>query len=90
MVTPMPTTTMSSKGQIVLPSSLRSAHDWRPGTEFEIEAVAEGVLLKPVKPSSPFAPTNIDEVFGVARYSGPKLSLDDMHKALEDEARRRK
>lgn len=86
----MSITTMSSKGQIVLPSSLRTAHDWRPGTAFEIEAVPEGVLLKPVKPSSPFARTQIDEVFGLAGYSGPKLSLDDMKRAIENEARRRK
>ena len=86
----MPITTMSSKGQIVLPSSLRSAHDWRPGTEFEIETVPEGVLLKPVKPSSPFAQTSLDQVFGIAQYTGPTLSLDDMDKAVEAEARRRK
>ena len=86
----MPITTMSSKGQIVLPSSLRAANDWRPGTEFEIEAVPEGVLLKPLKPSSPFAATRLEDVFGSAHYAGPALSLGDMDKAAEAEARRRK
>lgn len=88
----MPITTMPSKGQIVLPSSLRAANDWRPGTEFEIEieAVPEGVLLKPLKPSSPFTATRLEDVFGSAQYAGPALSSGDMDKAVEAEARRRK
>jgi AbrB family looped-hinge helix DNA binding protein len=39
------TTTVSSKGQIVLPAQLREDDDIRPGQEFEIERVEPGSYL---------------------------------------------
>ncbi len=82
----MATTKLSSKGQIVLPSATRAAHGWETGTEFAIEETPEGVLLRPLKP---FAQTRVDEVFGMARYLGPKRSLKDMEEAVLAEARQR-
>jgi AbrB family looped-hinge helix DNA binding protein len=46
----METTRLSSKGQVILPKSIRDAHRWQPGTEFMVEDTAEGVLLRPAKP----------------------------------------
>ena len=39
------TTTVSSKGQIVLPAKLRQEDDIRPGEEFEVERVEPGSYL---------------------------------------------
>jgi AbrB family looped-hinge helix DNA binding protein len=86
----MTTTTMSSKGQIVLPRSVRAANDWGPGTEFTVELLADGVLLKPVKPAALFPPTRIESVFGMAKFTGPAKSLADMAAAVETEARKRR
>jgi AbrB family looped-hinge helix DNA binding protein len=36
------TTTVSSKGQIVLPAQLREQDDIRPGQEFEVERIDQG------------------------------------------------
>jgi AbrB family looped-hinge helix DNA binding protein len=39
------TTTVSSKGQIVLPAELRQQDGIRPGQEFEVERVDQGEYL---------------------------------------------
>ena len=40
------TTTLSTKGQVILPKALRDALDWKPGTRLVVENTPEGVLLK--------------------------------------------
>src|SRR3989304_3422712 len=44
-ISAMETTKLSSKGQVILPRSVRDAHNWPPGTEFAVEAAGDGVLL---------------------------------------------
>ena len=46
----METTKLSSKGQVVLPKWVRDARSWEPGTEFAVEEVSEGILLRPLRP----------------------------------------
>ena len=41
----MDTTKLSSKGQVVLPKSVRDQHGWGEGTEFVVESTAHGVKL---------------------------------------------
>lgn len=82
----MDTTKLSSKGQVVLPSSIRSARNWKPGTELAVENRPEGVLLRPLKP---FAASRLAEVIGSSGYRGPRKSLKDMENAVLREARRR-
>lgn len=83
----MDTTKLSSKGQVVLPSSIRSARNWKPGTELAVENRPEGVLLRPLKP---FAASRLAEVIGSSGYRGPRKSLKDMENAVLREARRRR
>ena len=40
------TTTVSTKGQIILPKAIRQQRRWRPGTQLVVEDTEEGVLLK--------------------------------------------
>jgi AbrB family looped-hinge helix DNA binding protein len=75
----MDTTRLSSKGQVILPKAVREARNWQPGTEFTVEQVDDGVLLRPVKP---FRPTTLEEVVGCTGYRGPAKSLDDMERAV--------
>lgn len=75
----MDTTRLSSKGQLVLPKSIRDADDWGEGTEFTVERVAEGVLLRPLRP---VPPTRLEDVVGSAGYHGPPRSLADMEQAI--------
>jgi AbrB family looped-hinge helix DNA binding protein len=83
----MGTTRLSSKGQIVLPKSVREAHHWLPGTEFAIQEVSEGILLKPV-PS--VERTEFSQVFGMLRYKGPAKTLQEIEHAVEKGVRERR
>ena len=46
----MKTTRISSKGQVVLPKSLRESKKWQSGTELAVEAVDGGVFLRTLQP----------------------------------------
>ena len=76
---PMEKTRLSSKGQLVLPKALRDARNWGEGTEFVVEPVADGVLLRPAQP---FAATRLEDVIGSAGYRGRPVSLNAMGKAI--------
>lgn len=78
----MLTATLSSKGQVVLPASVRTRRRWHSGVRFEVVETADGVLLRPVAPVGLFAPTTLDDVFGKAGYSGPALSVGQMDAAV--------
>jgi AbrB family looped-hinge helix DNA binding protein len=75
----METTKLSSKGQVILPRSVRDGHNWPPGTEFAVEAVGDGVLLRPLKT---FKPTTLQDVIGSTGYIGKAKSLADMEQAI--------
>ena len=79
-------TRMSSKGQIVLPKSVRQAHNWKAGVEFVVEDAGDGIVLRPVQPL--FPPTHIEDVIGCSGYRGPRRTLEDMATAVAREARR--
>lgn len=87
MYTALITTRLSSKGQIILPKSVRDSHCWQPGLEFAIEDCDDAIVLKPVKP---FQATQLQDVIGCTGYSGPKRTLEEMKKAIAKGARERK
>jgi AbrB family looped-hinge helix DNA binding protein len=75
----METTKLSSKGQVVIPKSLRVAHHWEVGQELVVVDVGDGILFKP---KSPFEETNINEVAASLKFTGKTRSLDDMDEAI--------
>ena len=83
----METTRLSSKGQVILPKSIRDAHRWQPGTEFVVEETTEGILLRPAKP---FPPTRIEDVAGCLRYAGKPKTLAEMEAAIRTEVKARR
>jgi AbrB family looped-hinge helix DNA binding protein len=83
----METTKLSSKGQIILPKSVRDSRHWKPGTEFAVEAVKEGVLLRPLKP---FPPTKLEDLYGCLRYTGKPKTIEEMDEAIVKEVRARR
>ncbi|MGH7102572.1 MAG: AbrB/MazE/SpoVT family DNA-binding domain-containing protein [Acetobacteraceae bacterium] len=80
------TTTLSTKGQIILPAEIRRRRHWDMGTRLVVEDTPEGVLLKQ---APPFPPTRPEEVFGSLPHQGPPKTLDQMKAGIEAEARRR-
>ncbi len=74
------TTTLSTKGQAILPTAIRRRHNWDAGTKLIVEETADGVLLR----AAPlFPPTTVDEVFGSAKYTGPTITLEEMDAAVD-------
>ena len=75
---------LSSKGQLVLPASLRDAYRWCAGDEFVVEEVPEGLLLRPRKP---FPAARLDEVAGSLRYAGAAKSIEEMDAGIANAVR---
>lgn len=81
----MPTTRLSSKGQVILPKSCREAHHWSAGQAFEVLDTGEGVLLKPL---GPFPATTLEQVSGCLRHPGSAKSLKQLEADLSQAVRK--
>ena len=79
------TTTVSTKGQVILPSAIRRALRWGPGTRLAVETTSGGVLLKP----APGFPETRPDVFGRLAFHGSPRSLSEMEAGIAAEAKRR-
>lgn len=82
----METTRLSSKGQVIIPKSVRDARGWEAGTELIVEERPEGILLRSHRV---FVPTRIEDVAGCLKRKGPAKTLREMDEAIEAEARKR-
>ena len=82
----METTRLSSKGQVILPKAGRDLRHWTPGTEFAVEFVHEGVLLRPLRP---FPPLEVDEVKGCLKYRGKAKTIRQMDRSIARGVRER-
>lgn len=71
----MQLTRLSSKGQVIIPKSIRDAHRWQAGQELVVLDVEEGLLLKAKKP---FKETSVDTVAGCLSAVEKPKSLQDM------------
>jgi AbrB family looped-hinge helix DNA binding protein len=83
----METTKLSSKGQVVIPRSLRAIHRWETGLELMVIDTGDGVLLKP---RGPFAPAQLSEVAGMFKDKVAAARTDEeIETALSKDVRRR-
>ena len=76
----MDITKLSSKGQVIIPKPVRSAHDWKSGQELVVIDMGDGILLRP---RTPFSATNIRDVASCLKYSGKPKSLAEMEDAIK-------
>jgi AbrB family looped-hinge helix DNA binding protein len=79
----METVRLSSKGQLVLPKSIRDRHHWDSGTEFVI--IDRGTELA-LKPTNVFPPTELEPIDTPSIYQGKPLSLEEMEHVILTEA----
>ena len=80
------TTTLSTKGQVILPKAIRDQRQWSAGTRLMVEDTKDGVLLK----AAPiFAPTRPEDVFASLPHRGPPKSLEEMNAGIAAEVKRR-
>lgn len=81
----MQKTTLSSKGQVIIPKQMRDRHHWRPGTRFVIEETPDGVLLKSEKTVTE---ATVESLRGCIGYAGPPKSLEEMRSGVDEEFQR--
>lgn len=78
-------TTVSTKGQIILPKAIRRTLGWEAGKKLIVEQAREGVVLKPLPM---FAPTTHSEVFGCLKFGGASKTVEEMNAGILVEAKR--
>ena len=73
-------TTLSSKGQVIIPKALRVALQWGPGTQLEVHDTPEGILLRPSALGTKVA---LSEGLAAIRrrlaYTGPTVTVEEMN-----------
>ena len=79
-------TTVSTKGQVILPKALRQRREWEAGTRLIVEETPDGVLLRQ---APAFSQTRPEDVFGMLPFSGEPKTLEDMEAGVMAEVRRR-
>ena len=82
----LPTTTVSTKGQVILPKAVREHRNWSPGTRLIVEETADGVVLRP---AARFPTTTPAEAFASLPSAGGTKTIEEMDAGLLAEARRR-
>lgn len=80
------TTVVSTKGQVVLPRSIRRQRQWEAGTRLVVEDTPDGVLLT-AEPL--FAASDPRDVFGSLAHAGRPKTIDQMNAGIAAEAKRR-
>jgi AbrB family looped-hinge helix DNA binding protein len=86
------TTKLTSKGQVVIPKSVRDRLRWRPGTRLEVETLPDGVRLKaPGRKDRKAFDALLDRVTGFLTEGDPIGDLEAEHRAeIEADARWRR
>jgi AbrB family looped-hinge helix DNA binding protein len=79
-------TKLSTKGQIVLPLRIRNSRAWSSGTEFTVEEMGDGILLRPI---SALPPSSLDMVAGCLHYKGKPKTLAQMRAAISQRVAKR-
>ena len=81
----MSKTTLSAKGQVVIPRAVRERHAWGAGTEFSVEDQGNVIVLRPIGLGPSAA---VESLLGCTGYHGPPKSLEDMDDGIARGARR--
>jgi AbrB family looped-hinge helix DNA binding protein len=87
----MTTTRLSSKGQLVLPKSVRDARGWKGGTVFDvIDGGKDAVTLVKRMPEAEERKMTLEEFRKLAlKYDGPPVTERMINDAVLAEAERR-
>lgn len=76
----MPVATMTSKGQITIPKEVRDELGLESGTKLDFVRVGPRDYRLRRKNGS------VEELFGVLKYDGPPMTIDEVNDAIADGA----
>jgi AbrB family looped-hinge helix DNA binding protein len=78
-------TTLSAKGQVVIPKDVRDQLGFAPGQVLDVVPMGGGVLLKPQHKKSG---RSFDEIMAGIRaridYKGPPVSIEEMNETIAE------
>lgn len=74
----LPESTITSRGQTTLPKEVRDALDLKAGDRVRYFIYDGEVRIAPVLP--------IERLFGILKYDGPPVSLEDMDRGIAEGA----
>ncbi|VVS98203.1 AbrB family transcriptional regulator [Sphingomonas sp. EC-HK361] len=78
-------TTISAKGQVVIPKDVRDALGLKPGQALDVTQTAGGVLLRPVTQKSGRSFEEItDSIRARIKYDGPPVSIEEMNLTIRE------
>ncbi len=79
--------TVSAKGQVVIPKEIRDRHGLVPGTQLEVEEQGDAIVLRRAHPDKRYT---VDDLLALPRhYEGPARSVEEMRQAVDEDVRRR-
>lgn len=79
-------TRLSTRGQLVIPKSIRDRHGWAAGAQLSVEDAGDHVILRVAEGGAGQALP--ESLLGCAGYHGPRRSLRDMEAAIAKGAAR--
>ena len=79
-------TTLSTKGQVILPKALRDDVRWAPGAKLRVEKTSTGLHISL---DSPFAPSRIEDVYGSLAKFGRRPREEEIPGLMKAAAKRR-
>lgn len=81
----MARTTLSTKGQIIIPKEIRERRGWAAGLTLEVEERGDGVVLRPARA---LPRTAVGDLLGCLPYKGRPKTLAEMEAGIAKGARR--
>lgn len=75
------TTTLSSKGQVVIPKEIRDQLNWHAGTQITLVSSASGVTLKAVPRKTG---RKLADLIGLLKHTGKPLDTETLCKPVDD------
>jgi AbrB family looped-hinge helix DNA binding protein len=76
----MPTVTLSTTGQVVIPKEIRDALHWETGTALSLTAVSNGILLKA---TSKKRGKRLEDLIGMLQHDGPPIPIEELRKPVD-------